>query len=438
MNISVFGMGYVGCVSAACLASNGHKVVGVDVSIDKVNLINQGISPVVEEDILDMIQLVTKTGALHAVSSATEAILATEISLVTVGTPSDNRGSLSAHYLQAVSEQIGRGLKAKNGHHVIVFRSTMVPGTTEDLLIPILEAASGKKNNKDFSVCYNPEFLREGSSIKDYYNPPFTIIGTPDVNVYRTIVDMYSDVNAHFEQSTIRVAEGLKYLCNVYHALKIGFANEMAAVMSEYGIDSQKVIEIFLRDTKLNVSTAYLRPGFAFGGSCLPKDVRAISAMAQDKGVHIPILANILPSNDFHLDRAVKKILDYNIKKIGLIGLAFKQGTDDLRESPAVTLAERLIGKGCELTIYDPWVDLARLTGANKAYIDKEIKHLEKLLDNDLEAVMEKTELLVLVHSDSKSIHTILTYNKPLVILDLSGYSKLAVANHITYKGLCW
>ncbi|MBN1464475.1 nucleotide sugar dehydrogenase [candidate division KSB1 bacterium] len=438
MNISVFGMGYVGCVSAACLAQNGHHVIGVDVNVEKVKLLNQGISPVVEEDILDMIQLVSKTGALRAVSSAAEAILNTDISLVTVGTPSDNRGSLSTEYLRTVSQEIGRGLKEKDGQHIIVFRSTMVPGTTEDVLTPILEAESGKKCGRDFSVCYNPEFLREGSSIKDYYNPPFTIIGTPDVHVYQLLVNMYSHVNAHFEQSTIRVAEGLKYLCNVYHALKIGFANEVAAVMSEYGIDSQKVIEIFLRDTKLNVSAAYLRPGFAFGGSCLPKDLRAISAMAQDKGINIPIIANILPSNGFHLNRAVQKALAFKVKKIGLLGLAFKQGTDDLRESPGVTLAERLIGKGCELRIYDPWVDLARLTGANKAYIDKEIQHLEKLLTNDLEEVLAQSELLVLVHADVSSIHTILAHDKPLTILDLSGYTKLAAAKHIDYRGLCW
>ena len=438
MKISIFGMGYVGCVSAACLASHGHNVIGVDVNKDKINLLSKGISPVVEEDILDLIKLVTETGALTAISNSTEAIINSDISLVTVGTPSDQRGQLTLDYVKSVSREIGKGIKAKKGHHIVIYRSTMAPGTTEEVSIPILERSSGKKCGKDFHVCYNPEFLREGSSIKDYYNPPFTIIGTASADVYSTVVEMYGDVNAHFERTSIRVAEGVKYLCNVFHALKISFANEMAAVLEKYGLETQKAFEIFLRDTKLNVSAAYLHPGFAFGGSCLPKDVRALNAMAQEKGVSIPLVSNIMSSNDHHLNRAIKKVIEYKVKKIGMIGLAFKQGTDDLRESPAVVLAERLIGKGFELSIFDPWVDLAQLTGANKQYIEKEIKHLKQLLKNDLQEVLDQTEMLVLVHADDNTINSILTHKKSLIILDLSGYSKLAKAEHIFYSGLCW
>ncbi|MFC4011063.1 nucleotide sugar dehydrogenase [Nonomuraea purpurea] len=393
MRISVFGLGYVGCVSAACLASMGHEVVGVDVSQVKVDLIASGRAPVVEERIGELTERVVRAGALRATPDAAEAVRATDVSLVCVGTPSAPNGSLSTLYLERVAEEIGGALKSG---HTVVFRSTMLPGTCEGLLIPILESASGLRAGRDFGVAVNPEFLREGSSVRDFFEPPKTVIGESDRATGERVAALYEGIPGEVFRVPVAVAEMTKYADNAFHGLKISFANELGAVCQALGLDSHAVMDVFLADDKLNISPAYLRPGFAFGGSCLPKDLRGLVYAARRADVSVPLLSHVLPSNEAHLQRAFELVVAADSRKVGLFGLSFKPGTDDLRESPLVELAERLLGKGYDLRIYDENVTLSRLMGANRHYIEQRLPHLGDLLTTSVDDVLAHAEVCVI------------------------------------------
>ncbi|UBU13953.1 nucleotide sugar dehydrogenase [Nonomuraea gerenzanensis] len=392
MRISVFGLGYVGCVSAACLASMGHRVTGVDVNPDKVELINSGQATIVEERIGELIAKTTAEGLLRATTDAAEAVAASEVSLVCVGTPSAQNGSLSTTYLERVAEEIGRALRPG---HVVVFRSTMLPGTCAELLVPILELSSGMRAGVDFGVAVNPEFLREGTSVRDFFAPPKTVIGESDAASGDVVAALYAGLPGEVFRVPIPVAEMTKYADNAFHAVKIGFANEIGAICQALGLDSHRVMDVFLADRKLNISPAYLRPGFAFGGSCLPKDLRGLVYAARKADVSIPLLSHVLPANEAHLQRAFELVTAPGRRRIGIFGLSFKPGTDDLRESPLVELAERLLGKGYDLRIHDANVSLSRLVGANRAYIAERLPHLGDLLADSVEEVLEHAEVCV-------------------------------------------
>src|SRR3954470_465163 len=396
MRISVFGLGYVGSVSAACLAAQGHEVVGVDVNPTKVELMTRGQAPVVEERIGELTAEVVGSGALRATTDVAEAVRESEISLVCVGTPSAANGSLSTAYLERVAEEIGGVLAGLDRWHTVVFRSTMLPGTCTDLLIPILEKESGKTAGVGFGVAVNPEFLREGSSVRDFFEPPKTVIGELDAASADQVAAMYEGLPGEVFRVPIAVAEMTKYADNSFHGLKIAFANELGAISRALGVDSHRMMDVFLADRKLNVSEAYLRPGFAFGGSCLPKDLRGLVYAAHRADVAVPLLSHVLPSNEEHLKRAIELVTATGKRKIGLFGLSFKPGTDDLRESPLVELAERLLGKGYDLKIYDSNVTLSRLMGANREYIEGRLPHLGELLSNSVSDVMAHAEVCVI------------------------------------------
>jgi len=395
MKISVFGLGYVGCVSAACLASQGHEVVGVDVNPTKIELISRGRAPLLEERIGELTAEVVRSGALRATADIAEAIAATEISLICVGTPSAPSGSMSTEYLERVAEQIGAALADQRRWHTVVFRSTMLPGTCTDLLVPILEKASGLTAGVDFGVAVNPEFLREGSSVRDFFEPPKTVIGELDTRSGDVVASLYEGLPGEVFRVPIPVAEMAKYADNSFHGLKIAFANELGAVCRVLGIDSHQMMDVFLADRKLNISTAYLRPGFAFGGSCLPKDLRGLVYAARRADVSLPLLSHVLPSNEEHLRRAFDLVAATGKRRIGLFGLSFKPGTDDLRESPLVELAERLLGKGYDLRIYDDNVAVSRLMGANREFIESRLPHLGDLLADSVDDVVAHADVMV-------------------------------------------
>lgn len=400
MRISVFGLGYVGCVSAACLAGRGHEVIGVDVNPVKVDLVARGKAPVVEERIGELTAEAVGAGTLRATADVADAVANSEISLICVGTPSAPNGSLSTAYLERVTEQIGQTLAAHNRRHTVVFRSTMLPGTCLDLLVPILEKASGRTAGVDFGVAVNPEFLREGSSVRDFFDPPKTVIGEFDGESGDVVAALYEGLPGDVFRVPIPVAEMIKYADNAFHGLKIGFANEIGAICRALGLDSHRVMDVFLADRKLNVSPAYLRPGFAFGGSCLPKDLRGLVYAAHRADVSVPLLSHVLPSNEEHLKRAYDLVARTGKRKIGLFGLSFKPGTDDLRESPLVELAERLLGKGYDLRIYDANVSLSRLVGANREYIESRLPHLGHLLASSVAEVVEHAEVCLVGCAD--------------------------------------
>ncbi|MFF8840182.1 nucleotide sugar dehydrogenase [Streptomyces sp. NPDC015130] len=421
MRISVFGLGYVGCVSAACLADMGHEVIGVDVNRVKVDLVNAGKAPVVEEGIGELVAEVVRTGALRATDDVREAIRDSDVSLICVGTPSEPNGSLCTTYLERVTEQIGAALAegaAEGGRHTVVFRSTMLPGTCLNLLVPILEKYVGGTAGVDVGVAVNPEFLREGTSVRDFFDPPKTVIGELDPASGDVVRALYEGLPGEVFRVPIPTAEAIKYADNAFHGLKIGFANELGAVCRALGVDSHQVIDVFLADSKLNISPAYLRPGFAFGGSCLPKDLRSLVHAAQRADVSVPILSHVLPSNADHLQRAVDLVERTGKRRVGLFGLSFKPGTDDLRESPLVELAERLFGKGYELRIYDANVHLARLLGANREYIESRLPHLGQLLTDSVDEVLEHAEVC-LVGTRDPAVLKALPHGESPVIVDL-------------------
>jgi GDP-mannose 6-dehydrogenase len=418
VKISVFGLGYVGCVSAACFAAQGHDVVGVDVNPLKIDLISSGQAPVVEERIGELTAEAVRSGKLRATTDVGEAVGSTDVSLICVGTPSAPNGSLSTEYLERVAEEIGAALSGKEGWHTVVFRSTMLPGTCTDLLIPILEKASGRVAGVDFGVAVNPEFLREGTSVRDFFEPPKTVIGELDATSGDIVAALYEGLPGDVFRVPVAVAEMAKYADNAFHGMKISFANELGAICQALGLDSHRVMDVFLADRKLNISPAYLRPGFAFGGSCLPKDLRGLVYAARRADVSVPLLSHVLPSNEEHLRRAVDLVTASGRKRIGLFGLSFKPGTDDLRESPLVELAERLLGKGYDLRIYDANVSLSRLLGANRDYIDGRLPHLGDLLTNSADDVLAHAEVCV-VGSKEPAVLSALANAGDRTIIDL-------------------
>ena len=437
MRISIFGLGYVGTVSAGCLAAEGHKVIGVDTNKVKVNLINKGISPIIEKDIGEIINRVVKEGKLHATLSVKKAIMDSELSLICVGTPSQPNGSLDLTYVRRVCEQIGKVLRDKNTFHVVVVRSTMLPGSMRKVVIPILEEFSEKKAGTDFGVCINPEFLREGSAVYDFYNPPKIVIGEIDQKSGDVLVEIYKKLNAPIFRTTLEVAEMVKYVDNAWHALKVVFANEIGSICKELGIDSHEVMNIFCKDTKLNISPSYLKPGFTFGGSCLPKDVRALNYKAKILDLELPILENILRSNRKHIERTLNLIFKQNKRKIGILGFSFKEGTDDLRESPMIEIIERLIGKGYDLILYDRNVNIANLIGANKDYILNKIPHISKLMTNSIENVLEYGEIIIIGNNDPEFKKIFSKLKKGQKVIDLARISE-KIKGLDSYEGICW
>lgn len=439
LRLSVFGLGYVGCVSAACFAWRGHTVLGVDSNPEKEAFIRDGSSPIVEERIGEIIAEVVATGALQVGSDPVTAIHATDLTIVCVGTPSGTGGSLSTEYLERATEQIGHALATKQGWHVVVYRSTMVPGTCEKLLIPLLERTSGKAAGKDFGVCLNPEYLREGSSVRDFYNPPKTVVGESDERSGHLVMALYESLPGPRFRVPIAVAEMTKYVDNSFHALKVTFANEIGAICGAVGLDSHAVMDIFLADTKLNVSPAYLRPGFSFGGSCLPKDVRALTHTARGLDLDVPLLSNLLLSNETHLRRALGLVTAHGRRRIGLFGLSFKPGTDDLRESPLVELAERLLGKGYDLRIYDPNVALSRLIGANRTYLAERLHHISELLTDDAAAVLKHAEVHVVGSRDPSVVEAIGKLGHDRIVVDLVRLPDAAARRGSpNYAGIAW
>ena len=395
MKISIFGLGYVGAVSLACLARDGHQVIGVDIDKTKLELIAAGKTPVVEEGMVELMQQVAGNGRVTVTTDTRAAVMGSEISLVCVGTPSAANGSQDQGAIVRLAAQLGQALASKSEPHVVVFRSTIVPGTVEDVLRPIVERESGKKDGVDFFLCFQPEFLREGSSIRDYDKPPFTIIGANHPAAAERLKVLFGHLPCKFMQTSVRAAEMMKYTCNNFHALKITFANETARLCDALGVDAFEVMDLVCQDTQLNISRAYLKPGYAFGGSCLPKDLRATSYLAKIHDVEIPVLDSILRSNRSHLELAMHKLMATGKRKIGFVGLSFKTGTDDLRESPLVSLAEMAIGKGLQLSVYDPDVHLAQLLGANRRYIETHLPHIGQVLERDLDKVIDDSEVLV-------------------------------------------
>ncbi len=400
MRISVFGLGYVGVVSAGCLACDGHVVVGVDPLTTKVDLVNRGQSPIVEKDIGEIISATVKMGRLRATVDPCEAIRETELSFVCVGTPSLPSGNLDLRYIRRICEQIGEALKNKSERHTVVIRSTILPGTMRNIVIPTLEDFSEKKAAVGFGVCNNPEFLREGSAVNDYRCPPKTVIGELDQASGDALASLYKQIDAPLIRTDLEAAEMVKYVDNSWHALKIGFANEIGSLCKASSVDSHLVMDIFCQDTKLNLSSAYLLPGFAFGGSCLPKDLRAMSYHAKVKDLELPILTSVLRSNELQVSRGLQLIMENGHKRIGILGFSFKAGTDDLRESPIIEVIERLLGKGYDLRIYDKNVNIASLVGANRDFILNRIPHISRLMVAEVDAVLEHAETVVIGNKD--------------------------------------
>ena len=436
--VAVFGLGYVGAVTMAALADSGHNVVGVDVNPTKVKIINAGRSPVIEDRLDQLLRQGVSSGAITATTNAAEAVAAASISLICVGTPSRRNGSLNLDHVERVCEQIGSALAETADRHVVVARSTMIPGSTEGTVIPTLERASGLQAGRDFGVCYNPEFLREGTSIEDFYDPPFTIIGASDDISAGVLADLYSMLDQDVTMVPIKVAEMVKYASNAYHALKVTFANEIGSICKQEGIDSHLLMDVFSRDTKLNISSAYLKPGFAFGGSCLPKDVRALVYLGRSRDVHTPVLESILLSNQLQIERALELVRATEHKRVGVLGLSFKAGTDDLRESPIVELTERLIGKGYAVRIFDRNVSLAQLHGANREYIDKEIPHLSSLLSDSVEEVIAESDVLIIGNADPAFAEALRTPDPDQHIIDLVRLDGKAGDATAYYHGITW
>lgn len=436
--ISIFGLGYVGSVSAACLADSGHTVIGVDVSRTKVEMIEEGISPIVEEGLGDLLRKGVADGRICATMDATQAVHHSDLSFICVGTPSKPNGSLNLDYVERVSEQIGAALATKSGYHVVVVRSTMLPGSTEEIVIPILERASGKTLGQDFGVCFNPEFLREGSSIKDFYAPPFTVIGADDEQVAARVSRIYGVIKAETIVVPVKVAEMVKYVSNAFHALKVSFANEIGNLCKHQQIDSHQVMDLFCRDTKLNLSSYYLKPGFAFGGSCLPKDLRAILYCCHHFDIYPPVLESILLSNHRQIDIAYNMIKETGRKRVGVLGFSFKAGTDDLRESPMVELIEHLIGKGYHVRVYDKNVSLANLHGANRTYIEQEIPHIASIMTDSLDTILDSSELIIVGNKAPEFSGVLSRLRADQILIDLVRMEGVDLPSNGHYQGICW
>jgi GDP-mannose 6-dehydrogenase len=438
MKISIFGLGYVGAVSLACLARDGHSVIGVDVDQAKLDLIRSGKTPVVEEGMVDLMARVAAAGKVSVTKDAVQAVLDSELSLICVGTPSAPNGSQDQSAMLKLAHDLGRAMREKSGGHVFVFRSTLVPGTVEDVLRPIVEQESGKKDGRDFHVCFQPEFLREGTSIRDYDRPPFTVVGANAEGASARLRELFGHLPCEFHVTSIRAAEMVKYCCNNFHALKITFANETARLCEALGVDAFQVMDLVCKDKQLNISPAYLKPGFAFGGSCLPKDLRATMYLAKTRDVEIPMLGNVLASNRMHVEHAIGKVLASGRRRVGMIGLSFKTGTDDLRESPLVLIAEQFIGKGLSLLVYDPEVHLSRLLGANRRFIEQHVPHIGSLMRERIESVIDESDILVVGLSDAKIFEALARQvREDQLVIDLVNIPhREALRGKVA--GLCW
>jgi GDP-mannose 6-dehydrogenase len=438
MRVSVFGLGYVGAVSCGCFAHDGFEVIGVDVNPTKVGMMNEGRSPIVEERIGDLLAAAVRQGRLRATTNVAEAVLGSDVSVISVGTPSSPNGRISLDAVERVCEEIGRALAGKGDRHLVVVRSTVLPGSVRGTVVPALERASGKRLGPDFGVCFNPEFLREGSSVEDHYNPPYTLIGSWEAADGEQAAGLYAKVAAPTHHVSVETAEMVKYACNAFHALKITFANEVGMLAKACNVDSHAVMNLVCADTKLNISPKYLTPGFAFGGSCLPKDLRALLYRAREADVELPMTRSILTSNRSQIDRAIDAVIAQKRRRIAMLGISFKAGTDDLRESPLVMLTEALIGKGMDVRIFDSEVSLARLVGANKEYIEREIPHIASLLVNDLAAAVEHAEV-VIVGNASPAFRRLAEMSRPgQTIIDLAGLKQLKDTPGIDYHGIAW
>jgi len=435
MNISVFGLGYVGCVSLGCLAKNGHTVIGVDVSESKVSQINSGVATIVEKDIDKIIEEQCLTGRISATTNFKEAILKTDISIIAVGTPSTSKGHLNLEYIFKVASDFGEVLQEKEGFHVIAIRSTVLPGTCEKFA-RIIEDKTGKKNNIDFAIVDNPEFLREGTAVQDYYNPPLTLIGSESQKAAEIMAALYKQLPGEIIITDIKVAEIMKYVNNTFHALKISFANEIGNICSALGIDSYKVMEIFCKDKQLNISPYYFKPGFAYGGSCLPKDLKGLQTLVHDLYIKTPVIDSIDKTNEIQVQRALGMLSKYFGKKLALLGLSFKAGTDDLRSSPSVDLVETMLGKGFDICIYDKNIQLARLTGKNKEYIEGRIPHLSRFLVDDLEALIQTSDVIILCNKEEE-FEDALKNVSGKIIIDMIRVPEEIKKNN-TYLGINW
>jgi GDP-mannose 6-dehydrogenase len=435
MKVNIFGMGYVGCVTSACLASRGFEVIGVDPDANKTSLINQSRSPLVEPRLEDLIKEGVSSGCLRATNDIAEL---GDISIICVGTPSNANGSLGLDYVTRVAAQLGDLLRSHKGYHVVNVRSTVVPGTVEEIIIPLLSKRSDKIPGRDFGVCMNPEFLRETTAVKDFHAPPFTVVGCLDPRSGATVAKLYEGIDAPLEQTSIRVAEMIKYACNAFHALKVCFANEIGLLSKSLGIDSHSVMDVFCKDTKLNLSPYYLKPGFAFGGSCLPKDLRAILHKAKQQDVDLPVLGSLLESNRKHLDYAFELVQRTGKKRIGVLGLSFKAGTDDLRESPMVILIERLLGKGYKLAIYDEEVSLSQLIGANRRYIEQTIPHISSLMVPNLGDVFAQSDLIIVSKKTPQFVDALAKDLDGKALVDLVRMWRVPAAGKANYEGICW
>ncbi len=436
MKVSIFGLGYVGAVTAGCLAADGHRIIGVDPNKTKVDLINRGKSPIIEKDIEAMISDGVYQDRLRATTNAAEAVTGSTISLVCVGTPSQLNGNLDMSHVRKVCENIGAALKKKDAFHVVVIRSTMLPGSVRTIVIPTLEQASGKMAGVDFGVCINPEFLREGTAVHDYYHPPKIVIGQSDSSAGKELAKLYEKLDAPTIFTDIETAEMVKYIDNTWHAVKVVFANEVGNICKAVGIDSHRAMDIFFRDTKLNLSPYYMKPGFAFGGSCLPKDVRALMYKSKTLDLDLPLMNAILPSNARQIEKGIKMVVDKGHRRIGILGFSFKSGTDDLRESPIVDLIEHLLGKGYELKLYDRNVNLAALTGANQDYILNHIPHISKLMVGSMEEVLDFAETIIFGNNDEEFRNVCHSLNEGQAVVDLVRISRERSGSR--YDGICW
>jgi GDP-mannose 6-dehydrogenase len=438
MSISVFGLGYVGCVSAACFAKQGFTVIGADVVARKAELVNAGKATILEEGITELVQKMVAAGRLSATTDVRHAVTGSQISLICVGTPSRPNGSIDLTYIERVCEEIGTVISTLDRRHVVVIRSTVLPGSVDEVVVPALERTSGKKAGRDFGVAMNPEFLREGTSIRDFYDPPFTVIGAGDTETHNAVSELYRGIEAPIHTTAVRVAEAVKYACNCYHGLKVGFANEIGNVCKALEIDSHEVMRVFCDDQKLNISAAYLKPGYAFGGSCLPKDLRAITYRARSLDVETPILRAVLDSNQQQVDRAVTMVQATGARRVGVLGMAFKAGTDDLRESPIVSMIEHLIGKGLDLAIYDRDVTNANIIGTNREYIEREIPHIWSLVRPSIDEVLEHAEVLVIGNSTEEFRRLEPRLGNGQIVIDLVRAFGKRESDGETYRGICW
>ena len=438
-SVSVFGLGYVGTVTAACLAHKGHNVIGVDLSAAKVEAMESGRSPIVEPRVSDLISESHQAGRLHATSESEHAVLNSDISFLCVGTPSLRNGKLDLAHIEPVCQEIGKILKKKSSFHLVVVRSTVLPGTAETMVVPALERSSGKKLGRDFGVCVNPEFMREGTAVADFFEPAVTVIGAAESSHSNQLREIYQWAPGRIFETSFRSAEMVKYVCNAWHAVKVSFGNEVGTLAKELGVDASAVIEIFSADTKLNISPAYLKPGFAFGGSCLPKDLRALTYRAKELDLNLPLFQSILPSNEEHLDRAVEMVLASGRKKIGMLGLSFKAATDDLRESPQVQLVKRLLGEGRQIRIWDNNVSLGHLIGSNRLYIEEVIPHIGSLLSNSLSEVVTGAEVVVIATRGVKANDLRGLLQPDHVVIDLVNIERTSrPTTSSNYEGICW